>query len=98
MPKMTVSELHNKLKEIGINEDQYFLHGLYGSTDDNEKLALSIKQGKYSIIFETYYRERGEKHSIRTFTAEKEACEFIFKKLIVEQTFNRIPILMDFPE
>lgn len=87
---MTISELHNKLKEIGIDEDQYSLHGLYGSTDGNEKIALSIKQGKYSIEFETYYRERGQNHSMRTFRTEKEACEFIFKKFLDEQTFNRI--------
>ncbi len=73
---MTISDLHNKLKEIGINEDQYFLHGLFGSKDDNEKISLSIKKGKYELEFETYYKERGEKHSIRTFTTENEACKF----------------------
>jgi len=87
---MTISDLHNKLKEIGINEDQYFLHGLFGSKDDNEKISLSIKKGKYELEFETYYKERGEKHSIRTFTTENEACEFIFRKLRDEQTYNRI--------
>ena len=30
---MTISELHIKLKENGIKEDRYFLHGLFGSTD-----------------------------------------------------------------
>lgn len=87
---MTIEELHKRLKEKKIPESQYFLHGLFGSTDDNEKIALSIKQGKYGIEFETYFRERGEKHTIRTFSTEKEACEFIFKKLLDEQTFNRI--------
>jgi hypothetical protein len=87
---MTISDLHNKLKEIGINEDQYFLHGLFGSKDDNEKISLSIKKGKYELEFETYYKERGEKHSIRTFTTENETCEFIFRKLRDEQTYNRI--------
>jgi hypothetical protein len=87
---MTIFELHTKLKKDGINDDHYFLHGLYGSTDDNEKLALTIKKGKFTIEYETYFRERGEKHSIRTFNSEDEACEYIYKKLIDEQTYIRI--------
>ncbi len=87
---MTISELHNRLKESGINDDQYFLHGLFGSKDDNDKIALTIRKGQYVIEYETYYKERGEKHSIRTFTTEHEACEYIYRKLIDKQTFLRI--------
>ena len=87
---MTISDLHNKLKEKGIIEDKYFLHGLFGSTDDNDKISLTIKQGQFGLEYETYYKERGEKHSIRTFTTEKEACEYIYKKLIDEQTLFRL--------
>jgi hypothetical protein len=87
---MTISDLHNKLKEIGIKEEQYFLHGLFGSTDDNEKLSLTIKKGKFTIEYETYFKERGEKHSTRTFYSEEEACEYIYKKLIDEQTYTLI--------
>ena len=87
---MTISELHNRLKESGINDDQYFLHGLFGSKDDNDKIALTIRKGQYVIEYETYYSERGEKHSIRIFTTENEACEYIYKKLIDEQTLFRI--------
>lgn len=87
---MTISDLHNKLKEKRINEDQYFLHGLFGSADDNDKIGLTIKNSQNGIEFETYYKERGEKHSIRTFATEKEACEYIYKKLIDEQTLYRI--------
>jgi hypothetical protein len=87
---MTISDLHIKLKEKGINEDQYFLHGLFGSTDDNEKLSLTIKKGKFTIEYETYFKERGEKHSIRTFYSEEDACEYIYKKLTNEQTYNLI--------
>ncbi|MBZ4191713.1 hypothetical protein [Niabella beijingensis] len=57
---MTVSELHAALKEKGISEDRYFLHGLYGATDDNEKVSLTIRKGKDRIEYETYFRERGE--------------------------------------
>lgn len=35
---MTLAELHTKLKSKGINEDQYFLHGLFGSANDNDKI------------------------------------------------------------
>lgn len=87
---MTIKELHNKLQESGITEDQYFLHGLFGSADDNDKIGLTIRKGQYRLEYETYYKERGEKHSIRTFTTEKEACEHIYKKLIDEQTLYRI--------
>lgn len=87
---MTIKELHKRLQEGGILEDQYFLHGLFGSADDNDKIGLTIKKGQYGLEYETYYKERGEKHSIRTFSTEKEACEHIYKKLIDEQTLYRI--------
>jgi len=57
---MTIFELHTKLKNIGIHDDQYFLNGLYGSADDNEKLSLTIKKGKFTVEYETYFKERGE--------------------------------------
>ncbi len=87
---MTIKELHNQLKECGIKEDRYFLHGLFGSTDDNDKIGLTIRKGQHGVEYETYYRERGEKHSIRTFATENEACEYIYNKLIDEQTLSRI--------
>jgi hypothetical protein len=87
---MTISDLHIKLKEKGINEDQYFLHGLFGSTDDNDKIGLTIRKGQNGLEYETFYKERGEKHSLRIFKTEEEACEHIYKKLIDEQTLYRI--------
>jgi len=39
--------------------DKYYLHGLYGFTDDNDKLSLTIKRGDLSIEYEVYYREKG---------------------------------------
>lgn len=79
---MTIEELHTKLIELGIPSNSYYLHGLYGSTDDNEKIALTIKRGKYTIEYETYFKERGQKHSIRTFVNEDKATNWILKKLI----------------
>ena len=87
---MTILELHTKLKNVGINDDLYSLHGLYGSADDNEKLSLTIKKGKYTVEYETYFKEGGEKHSVRTFYSEEEACEYIYKKLTNEQAYSRI--------
>jgi hypothetical protein len=78
---MTIEELHNKLTELKIPADQYYLHGLYGSTDDNDKVSLVMKRGKYTLEYEVYYRERGEKHSNKNFTDESEACNYILKKL-----------------
>lgn len=78
---MTIKELHNKLTELKIPTNQYYLHGLYGSTDDNDKVSLTMKQGKYTIEYEVYYREKGEKYSIQNFTEENEACNYILKEL-----------------
>lgn len=78
---MTLNELYIKLKELGIPEDRYYLHGLYGSTNDDNKLALTVKKGEYTTEYEVYYKERGEKHSVRLFTTEDEACQYIYKQL-----------------
>ena len=77
---MTIEDLHNKLTALKIPADQYYLHGLYGSPDDNDKVSLTIKRGKYTLEYEIYYREKGEKHSIQTFTDENEACNYILNK------------------
>ena len=78
---MIIAELHNSLKELGVSEDKYYLQGLYGSTDDSDKLALIIRKGKYAVEYEVYYNEKGEKHSIRIFSTEDEACLYIYKRL-----------------
>lgn len=82
---MKIEELHNELKGLQINNDRYYLHGLFGSTNDNDKLSLIIKKGKYTIEYEVYYCERGEKHSIRNFSTEDEACQYMLKKLKEEK-------------
>jgi hypothetical protein len=86
---MTIEELHNKLTELQIPEDSYYLHGLYGSLDDNDKIALTIRKSKYSIEYETYFKERGQKHSVRTFTCEDEVSDWLLKKLVDEQEFRK---------
>ena len=80
-----LKQLHDKLESLGIPARWYRLHGLFGSTDEEDKLSLEIKRGKYIIEYEVYYTERGEKHSIRTFFDLDEACSFLHDKLIVQQ-------------
>lgn len=87
---MTVSELHTRLTAEGIPGHWYYLHGLYGSSDDNDKIGLTIRRGKYAIEYETYFKEHGEKHNIRVFTDESEACEHIYNRLREEQVFRQI--------
>lgn len=84
---MTIEELYKKLVELQIPEDRYYLHGLYGSSDDNDKIALIIRKGKYTTEYETYFKERGEKHSVRMFTNENEASNWLLEKLVYEQDF-----------
>jgi hypothetical protein len=78
---MTVKELHIKLQDLKIPPERYFLHGLYGSSDDDGKLSMIIKRGKYTLEYEVYVRERGEKHSIIVFTDETKACEYFLKRI-----------------
>jgi hypothetical protein len=80
--------LHERLKSHGISEDNYHLLGLFGSSSDDEKISLNIKRGEYTIVFETYYKERGEKHSVTEFNDIDEACDYIFKKAIDAKTLN----------
>jgi hypothetical protein len=86
---MTIGELHNKLIELQIPADKYYLHGLYGSSDDNDKIALTIKKGKYSTEYETYFKEHGVKTSIRIFTNEDEVSNWLLKKLVEEEEFYK---------
>ena len=93
---MTIKELHKRIQNLGIPENRYYLHGLYGSTDDNEKYALAIRNGKYTTEFEVYYRERGEKHSIMVFTEEDKAYNYFFKNLKDGWTLENIPNIEGF--
>lgn len=78
---MNIQELHKELEELGVPEGKYYLHGLYGSTSDEEKIALSIKGDWCRTEYEVYFKERGEKHSVRRFNTEAEACEYVYNKL-----------------
>lgn len=77
---MNIKELHLELVRLKIDENDFYLHGLYGATDDNEKTALQIKQGKYRLEYEIYFKERGEKHSVRIFYEEEKACAYFLEQ------------------
>lgn len=78
---MNLGELHKRLQELGIAEDRYYLHGLYGSTNDDNKLSVTVKKGAYTTEYEVYYKERGEKYSVRLFTTEDDTCQYVYKRL-----------------
>ncbi len=58
---MNLNELHIKLKESGISEDLYYLHGLYGSTNEDNKLALKIKKGGTTLNMKSITKREGGK-------------------------------------
>jgi hypothetical protein len=88
--KMMIEELNNELKKLGVSDDRYYLHGLFGATDDNDKIAMTVKMGKYTAEYEVYYRERGKKHSSKTFTSETDACQYILNKIQEELTIEKV--------
>lgn len=87
---MTIAELHHRLGEWGVPAERYFLHGRYGSSNDNDKWGLTIKDGRYAREYEVYYRERGEKHSKITFTEEGDACDYLYKRIRDDWFLERI--------
>lgn len=78
---MNLEELHSALVSAGIPSEKYYLHGLLGTTDDENKLSVIVRRGRYFREFVVYYRERGEMHSVRVFDTESKACEYMFKRL-----------------
>lgn len=79
---MTIKELHLKLQELDIKKDSYFLHGLFGNTNDDEKLSMRIYRDKYSIIYEIYYKEKSNISILAKFNKEDEACGYFYNKII----------------
>mgnify|MGYP001796407599 FL=1 len=86
---MNFERTYKELCQLGIPKESYYLNGLFGSTSDNERLALTARRGKYTIEYETYFKERGEKGSMRTFTNQDEASNYfiteLFNKLLSER-------------
>ena len=77
---MNLAELYKELKVLEIDDSQIYLHGLYGSKDDNDKLALLIKMGKHRPVWEIYHKERGQIGSVRKFFDEDSACQYYLRR------------------
>jgi hypothetical protein len=88
---MTLEQLYTNLKDAGISDSRFYLHGLYGSTDDDEKLALAIKgNSNGKIIYEIYTKERGVSSTLNMFYSESEACKYFLDKMIYERDMMMI--------
>ena len=87
---MKIEQLYKKLTENNISSDKYYLHGLFGSSDDNERLGLKIFKDSNRIKYQIYFKERGQVTSSWDYDSEDEACEVMFRKLKDEQTFWEI--------
>ena len=82
--RMDIADLYAELKTMAVPDSKIYLHGLYGSTDDNEKLALTVKMGEKRPIWEVYFKERGQINSLRQFDDEHSACEYYLKRCKVQ--------------
>lgn len=76
---MNISDLQTRLLKSNVPADAYSLTG--GLPNE----AYCIEQGTDGK-WDTYYCERGQRTSLRTFDTETEACDYFFncvKKLCV---------------
>jgi len=87
---MNIEELYKKLTDAEVPEDRFYLHGLFGSTDDNDKLAVTIYRKGNRTYYEVYFKERGISSTLKIFLNENEACDYVFEKLIYERDLSRI--------
>lgn len=87
---MNFEQTYKELCQLEIPEDRYYLHGIYGSTSDEDRLALTAKQGEFTIEYEIYFRESGVIGSIRTFTNENQATDYFITMLFNEFLQERI--------
>ena len=87
---MNIEQLYKRLTEAGVPEYKFYLHGLFGSTDDNERLALTIYRRDKETFYEVYFKERGTSSTLNVCSNESEACKFIYEKLIYERDFFNI--------
>jgi hypothetical protein len=79
---MNITELYKALLATGISEEKFYLHGLFGSNSDIDRLALSISKKANIPCYEIYFKERGEKNLIRIFQNENDACEYFYNRMI----------------
>ncbi len=86
---MNIHELQMELNKLGIDPMSYYLHGIGEQTNDSDKLAMAIRRGKYSVEYEIYFTERGEKNLIQLYDNEADACNY-FLRSMKEKYFHKI--------
>lgn len=72
-PSITREQFAERLRELGVSEDVYFLYGTREMRHCMDQLPL----GKWVV----YWSERGGRESERTFSDEGDACEELFSRL-----------------
>ena len=76
---MTIDELRMQLKEKQIPEHMYSL--LSGGFPNEAYCLVQASKG-----WEVYYSERGKKRGTKFFSEEEDACEYLLKKLLAQQS------------
>lgn len=92
---MNFEELYKKLQELGIKDEKFYIMGIYGSDNDNEKLSIIQKKTTDGVIYEIYFKEKNEKNIIRVFNNKEEAFNFfidslLFDKMMEEKYSNKL--------
>ena len=70
---MKVSELEQKLNELGVSNKLYSL--MTGGLP-NEQLCIAKEEN-----WQVYYSERGHKSGLKEFSTESEACDYFLSKM-----------------
>lgn len=83
---MTIEKMALKIKELNVPDTFYYINGIHGSTNDENKLAMRIHANGYEI----YHMEHGDKNMLGRFENESEACSYFFEKLKKSWDFERI--------
>jgi len=78
---MKIKELNEKLNSLGIAESEYYIHGLFGSSNDNDKLSLVRILNGQKIEYEVYFKEKGIKGRSIIFETEDEACKYFYDRM-----------------
>jgi hypothetical protein len=68
---MTLAELETKLANSGVPKEAYCPTGGL----PNEAYCIEESDGKWHV----YYSERGSRRGLKSFDAEQEACEELFR-------------------
>lgn len=72
---MDISQLAQKLAELGVNHRAYRVGRFGGGNSD----AIVLEQTEKG--FEVFYTESGHNSPLATFQSEPEACEYVLKQL-----------------